>query len=133
MVKADEFMNKNFEGEGFIRRGRRTEKLGPLKERGMYFNTETGFHTNPFIFDKSGEISDYKILEQLSKEDKKRVNASMHSHPEQRAYMSIDNYDKKRYSGDFTVFMNHDFNQGIKKAYVASQRDVQVFDIEKFL
>jgi len=60
MLKADEWMQKNFTGEG---------GFGPLKERAMFFSSSTGYHTNPFIFDKESSISSYKIVNDIPKED----------------------------------------------------------------
>lgn len=59
-------MKRNFTGEGIDEYG---NKLGPLKERAMFFSSSTGWHTNPFIFDRESSMSSYKIVEDIPKED----------------------------------------------------------------
>jgi len=54
----------------------------------------------------------------------KDPDVAFHSHPEQRVMMSIDNYDGKRYSGDLSAFITEYFADGIKKQFIAAQRDV---------
>lgn len=128
MLKADEWMQKNFTGEG---------GFGPLKERAMFFSSSTGYHTNPFIFDKESSISSYKIVNDIPKEDfeKYKVDSQMHSHPEKYAFMSINNYDENtgRYSGDLSAFIQRYINDGIKNQVIAAQKDVQLLDFDSFI
>jgi len=48
----------------------------------------------------------------------------MHSHPEERAFLSIDNFTNGTYSGDFQNFIRRYIEEGIETQVIAAQKDV---------
>ena len=124
MMQADLFMNKHYNNTGA------DDHKSVLKERALFFNSETGEHTNPFIFDNKSSMRVWEILNEFNKD--KKYDVGMHSHPEKWAHMSIDNEKNGRYSGDLTSFRQQLDLEGIKKQIIAAQHDVQIFDAEGF-
>ena len=102
-----------------------------LRERGMAFNSRTGYHTNPFIFDNnatfSGILTD-TIMSNVSEE----VDTWMHTHPELYPAFSLSNKKDKRYSGDLRAAYTAYKNKGINTEINAAQNQVAIFDAKKF-
>ena len=102
-----------------------------LRERGMAFNSKTGYHTNPFIFDNndtfSGILTD-TIMSNVSEE----VDTWMHTHPELYPAFSLSNKKGNRYSGDLRAAYTAYKNKGINTEINAAQNQVAIFDAKKF-
>lgn len=102
-----------------------------LRERGMAFNSKTGYHTNPFIFDNnatfSGILTD-TIMSNVSEE----VDTWMHTHPELYPAFSLSNKKDNRYFGDLRAAYTAYKNKGINTEINAAQNQVAIFDAKKF-
>lgn len=101
-----------------------------LRERGMYFNNETGKFSNPFVYD---EHSSFDLYNQIYDGVSKIYDSFMHTHPDQYASMSLGLIDEKtkQISGDILVFYE-EYLKGIYTQIVAAQNDVQIFDAKSF-
>lgn len=120
MMQADKIMKEHLPGDN--------PDLGPLKERGMFFNSKTGMHTNPYFFDRNGSTRMYAIgpVDQNGNYQKGVYDVGMHSHPEKFAHMSIGE------SGDLTAFFHQMEDFGVSKQIIAGRNDVQIFDAQAF-
>ena len=119
MLKADAFINEHKISQSDIR------------ERSFFFNSKTGEYSNPFIYDQPEEVRG-EILTKLRQSVKSGADSEYHSHPEARAFLSIDNGYTGNYSGDFISMISDYAWNGIEKEIIGAQRDVQIFDIKKF-
>ena len=131
MVSADEWMRKNLIAPNLPTKDKEITEL--LKERMMIFDSKTGKHTNPYIFDKHSSTRIGRLLHDQSL-DQGTFDTGVHTHPETFAHMSINNKGKKdtRYSGDLTSYKSQLDNYKIAKQIIATQKDVQMFDAEQF-
>ncbi len=103
-----------------------------IKERGMAFNSRTGYHTNPFIFDDHGSFSS-KLTDTILSNVSEDVDTWMHTHPELYPAFSLSNKKQDgHYSGDLRAAYSAYKNKGIKTEINAAQNQVAVFDAQKF-
>ena len=97
-----------------------------LHERGMFFNSKTGQHTNEFIYGEEHAVP-IELLKDAIK--KITVDSMIHTHTGKYANMSFVSDGQK---GDFFTFFKQLREDGIKKQITAAQNGVQIFDAEKF-
>lgn len=102
-----------------------------LRERGMAFNSKTGYHTNPFIFDKNGSFSS-DLTDAIMSNVTEEVDTWMHTHPELFPAFSLANKKENGgYSSDLRASYTA-YKKGINTEINAAQNQVAVFDAQSF-
>lgn len=104
---------------------RANKSLAYLNERGMFFNPETGDHTNPYVYDKHSRFSaNNELIEEFKKlnNNAQSFNSYIHTHPESKtAFSDMDFQAMKTYK-----------NRGIDHQYVMGLENVTHFNTKDF-
>lgn len=99
-----------------------------IRERGMYFNTITGYHTTAHTFD---EPRSYSLSEELYKSALEEVNAYIHTHPDKISTMSLAGMQNGKLSGDI-IAAAQSYIENIEQQIIAAQDEVTIFDAKSF-
>ena len=91
----------------------------------MFFNPETGDHTNPYVYDKHSRFSaNNELIEEFKKlnNNAQSFNSYIHTHPESKtAFSDMDFQAMKTYK-----------NRGIDHQYVMGLENVTHFNTKDF-